>query len=122
MPLLKVDVNNSALNKNYDTFIQDLLKNCYKNEEFLFECYELSLLASIHPLFYDNQKQSFKAWSNQFENSINSRLDKSSQNKNLDSISDSNKSSKMNSTWPLTSKQSDNLIKQTSNLTGLYDG
>jgi hypothetical protein len=99
-----------------------LLKNCYKNGEFLFECYELSLLASIHPLFDDNQKQVFKAWSNRIETSIKNSIDKLNSNKNLDSMSDSNKSSKTSSPWPSTSKQSDSLKKSPSNQTGLFDG
>lgn len=79
LPLLRVQTHNYELNESlkklYNEQIQDIFVNCFKNKLYFFECYELSLIASLHPIFDDSQQTNFKAWTHIFECSLNNLND-----------------------------------------------
>ena len=74
LPLLRVQAHNYDLNeslkKAYQDQFQDVFKHCFRNKMCLTECYELSMLASLHPIFDSTQQTNFKAWIQLFETSL----------------------------------------------------
>jgi hypothetical protein len=74
LPLLRVQTHNYDLNeslkKAYQDQFQDVFKHCFRNKMCLGECYELSLLASLHPIFDAAQQTNFCAWTQLFETSL----------------------------------------------------
>lgn len=86
LPLLRIQNQNYNLNeslkKAYQDQFQEVFKICFRNKTNLMECYELALLASLHPIFDENQHMNFKAWVHLFESSINSIKDQNFYNSN----------------------------------------
>lgn len=88
LPLLKAqtqDFNlNESLRKSYQDQFQEVFKHCFRNKIHLVECYELSILASLHPIFDESQQMNFKAWVHLFECSLQKFNDQTSwQNQKL---------------------------------------
>ena len=119
LPVLKVNKQNSNLNSilksSYDTLIQDLIKVSLDQNVYLLECYELSLLSYLHPIFDENQKIKFRNQSILLRNAL-FQLNNSGNNNNND-----NQSSNSNNSfsWPQTnSNQNQN---QTNSLAKLEE-
>lgn len=71
LPLLKSDpMIRSKLRPIYYDFINDIFNQSIKTVLSLFDCYQLALLASMHPIFDYKQRAYFKKWLTLFEMKI----------------------------------------------------
>jgi hypothetical protein len=65
---------NQSLKLEYLNLINHLLKNAFKQDLNLMDCYELSVLLLMHTSFDENEKFVIKNWKNKFENDFINRL------------------------------------------------
>ena len=68
LPLLQANsLNKSELKNIYYEFINEIFNHAIKNPISIYDCYQLSLLAYMHPIFDQNQKTFIKKWLALFE-------------------------------------------------------
>jgi hypothetical protein len=81
VPLLRADSRSSTagLRSAYYELINEVLAHGLKSRVNTFDCYQLSLLASLHPIFDQKQRGFLKKWLNLFETSIVSESKSSSE-------------------------------------------
>ena len=69
LPLLRLNKNpslNEKLKDAYNDLLQTSFETCLQESSHLNECYELAVLASLHPIFDAVQESSFKKWTQLF--------------------------------------------------------
>ncbi len=70
IPLLKINPSsclNTQLRDAYNDQIQRIFEKCFDEKIHTSECYQLTLLASLHPIFDNIQQLSFQKWTELFD-------------------------------------------------------
>lgn len=79
LPLLKctgLTGESSSLKSEYYQLLVEIFSESLKNEVFIIDCYQISLISYLHPFFDENQREAFKKWNSLFEKYMLNKVNK----------------------------------------------